>query len=124
MKNRIVSFALALLAILSLALGSSLAAPPRYKVAYLINGALGDLSFYDSGQEGIDRIKKELNAETRTIECNYDPVAYPQALQSVVACGADVIFVVSYGFEDLLMQYADMYPEKKWINLDTVVQNK
>jgi len=124
MKNRIVSFALALLAILSLTLGTSLAAPPRYKVAYLINGALGDLSFYDSGQEGIDRIKKELNAETRTIECNYDPVAYPQALQSVVAWGADVIFVVSYGFEDLLMQYADMYPEKKWINLDTVVQNK
>mgnify|MGYP002388317605 FL=1 len=124
MKNRVVAFALAIIAILSLTLGSSLAAPPKHKVAYIINGALGDLSFYDSGQEGIDRMRKELNAETRTIECNFDPVAYPQALQSAVAWGADVIFVVSYGFEDLLMQYADTYPDKKWINLDTVVENK
>lgn len=124
MKNRVVAFALAIIAILSLTLGSSLAAPPKHKVAYIINGALGDLSFYDSGQEGIDRMRKELNAETRTIECNFDPVAYPQALQSAVAWGADVIFVVSYGFEDLLMQDADTYPDKKWINLDTVVENK
>ncbi len=36
---------------------------------------------------------------------------------------ADTIFVISYGFEDLVKEYADKYPDKRFINLDTVVQN-
>ncbi len=98
------------------------AAPPQ-KVAYIINGALGDLSFYDSGQAGIDRIAKEFKVQTRTIECGFDPARYSQALQAAVQWNADVVFVISYGFEDLLMQYADQYPAKRWINVDTVVEN-
>jgi basic membrane protein A len=35
-----------------------------------------------------------------------------------------VIFVISYGFEDQLMAFADKYPDKIFVNLDTVVQNE
>ncbi|MEA4883179.1 MAG: BMP family ABC transporter substrate-binding protein [Clostridia bacterium] len=124
MRKRLIAMVLVSLMLLPLfASGIAAAAPAPLKVAYIINGALGDQSFYDSGQSGIDRIKKEFGAKTTTIECNFDTAKYPQALQSAVQWNADVIFVISYGYEDLLQQYADNYPTKKWVNIDTVVTN-
>ncbi len=93
------------------------------KAVYLINGALGDNAFYDSGQLGMDAIAEAYGLETRTIECNFDAAQYEPSLKAAVDY-ADVIFVISYGFEDLLMEYADRYPEKIFVNLDTVVQNE
>lgn len=93
------------------------------KVVYLINGALGDNAFYDSGQLGIDRLAADYGVETRTIECNFDAGQYEPALQAAVGY-ADVIFVISYGFEDQLIEFADQYPDKVFVNLDTVVQNE
>lgn len=98
-------------------------APETEKVVYLINGALGDQSFYDSGQLGMERIKTEYGVEIRTIETNFDAGQYEPALQAAVNY-ADVIFIISYGFEDQLMQYADKYPDKIFVNLDTVVKNE
>jgi len=92
------------------------------KVVYLINGSLGDNAFYDSGQLGMDSIKIQYGVETRTIECGFDSAQYEPSLEAAVDY-ADTIFVISYGFEDLLKEYADKFPDKKFINLDTVVQN-
>ncbi len=92
------------------------------KVVYLINGALGDNAFYDSGKLGIDKIAAEYGLETRTIECNFDAGKYEPSLQAAVGY-ADIIFVISYGYEDQLMEYADKYPDKIFVNLDTVVEN-
>jgi basic membrane protein A len=97
-------------------------APKTEKVVFVINGALGDNSFYDSGQRGMDQLAKEYKVETRTIETNFDAGQYEPALQAAVSY-ADVIFVISYGFEDQLKEYADKYPDKIFVNLDTVVQN-
>jgi basic membrane protein A len=97
-------------------------APKTEKVVYLINGALGDNAFYDSGQLGMDKIESEYGVETRTIETNFDAGQYEPALQAAVNY-ADVIFVISYGFEDQLKEYADKNPNKIFVNLDTVVQN-
>ncbi len=93
------------------------------RVAYIINGSLGDQSFYDSGQAGIDRIAADFGVKTTTLETSFDAAKYPQALQSAVQWKADVIFVISYGFEDLVKEYADNNPDIKFINIDTVVQN-
>ncbi|MBN1266974.1 MAG: BMP family ABC transporter substrate-binding protein [Anaerolineales bacterium] len=93
------------------------------KVVYVINGALGDNAFYDSGKAGLDQIAEEYGLETRTIECNFDAGQYEPALQAAINY-ADVIFVISYGFEDQLMEYADSNPDKIFVNLDTVVQNE
>lgn len=93
------------------------------RVVYLINGALGDNAFYDSGQAGIDALAEEYGVETRTIETNFDAGQYEPALQAAVDY-ADVIFVISYGFEDQLMEFADENPEKIFVNIDTVVENE
>lgn len=92
------------------------------KVVYLINGSLGDNAFYDSGQLGMEKIKEKYGVETRTIECGFDAAQFEPALEAAVGY-ADTIFVISYGFEDLVKKYADKYPNTKFINLDTVVQN-
>lgn len=95
-------------------------APKR--VVYLINGALGDNAFYDSGQAGIDALAAEYGVETRTIEANFDAGKYEPSLQAAVGY-ADVIFVISYGFEDQLKEIADKNPDKIFVNIDTVVEN-
>lgn len=92
------------------------------KVVYLINGALGDNAFYDSGQTGIDQLVTDYGVETRTIETNFDAGQYEPSLQAAVAY-ADVIFVISYGFEDQLKEIADNNPDKIFVNIDTVVEN-
>lgn len=98
------------------------ATPKAQKVVYLINGALGDNAFYDSGKAGIDNIAKQYGVETRTIEDNFDSSKFQPSLQAAVDY-ADVIFVISYGFEDQLKEIADKYPDKTFVNIDTVVQN-
>jgi len=92
------------------------------RVVYLINGALGDNAFYDSGQAGIDALAEQYGVETRTIEANFDAGKYEPSLQAAVGY-ADVIFVISYGFEDQLKEIADKNPDKVFVNIDTVVEN-
>ncbi len=92
------------------------------RVVYLINGALGDNAFYDSGEAGIKNIEKNYKVQTRTIECNFDAGKFQPALDAAVQY-ADVIFVISYGFEDQLMAIADKYPNKIFVNIDTIVEN-
>lgn len=113
---------LAMVMVLVTGCGQKAAAPKVQKVVYLINGALGDNAFYDSGKAGIDAIAKQYGVETRTIECNFDAGKYEPALQAAVDY-ADVIFVISYGFEDQLKAMADKYPAKIFVNIDTVVEN-
>jgi basic membrane protein A len=96
--------------------------PKTDKVVYLINGALGDNAFYDSGQKGIDNIKAQYGVETRTIECNFDAGKYEPGLEAATQY-SDVVFVISYAFEDNLKAMADKYPNKIFVNIDTVVQN-
>jgi basic membrane protein A len=98
-------------------------APEAQRVVYLINGALGDNAFYDSGQAGIDQLTEEYDVETRTIETNFDAGQYEPALEAAVTY-ADVIFVISYGFEDQLREIADRNPDKIFVNIDTVVENE
>lgn len=113
--------ALAALLLSACAPAATPAAAPK-RVVYLINGALGDEAFYDSGKAGLDNIAKQYGVETRVIEANFDAAKYEPGLQAAVEF-ADVIFVISYGFEDQLKAVADANPEKIFVNLDTVVQN-
>ncbi|HEX7608271.1 MAG TPA: BMP family ABC transporter substrate-binding protein, partial [Candidatus Cryosericum sp.] len=96
--------------------------PKTDKVVYLINGALGDNAFYDSGQKGIDNIKTQYGVETRTIECNFDAGKYEPGLEAATQY-SDVVFVISYAFEDALKAMADKYPDKIFVNIDTIVEN-
>jgi basic membrane protein A and related proteins len=87
------------------------------KVVYLINGALGDKGFYDSGQEGIKKLEEKYGVTTSTLEGNFD-AAKNQALVDAAFEEGDVIFAISYGFEDALKAAAKAHPDKPVINID------
>ncbi len=86
------------------------------KVVYLINGALGDKGFYDSGQQGMD-VLKAAGAQTRTLEANFDASKY-QNLVDAAFEDADVVFAIAYGFEDPLKAAAKAHPDTPVVNLD------
>ena len=118
----VLALAVALAVPFTLAARGKAEGAPAQKVVYLINGALGDNAFYDSGKAGIDAIAAQYGVQTRTIEANFDAAKYQPSLEAAVAY-ADVIFVISYAFEDQLKEIADKNPGKIFVNLDTVVQN-
>lgn len=123
MKSKLLSLiALAALLLSACAPAATPTAQPK-RVVYLINGALGDEAFYDSGKAGLDNIAQQYGVETRVIEANFDAAKYQPGLQAAVEF-ADVIFVISYGFEDPLKTIADENPDKIFVNLDTVVRNQ
>lgn len=86
------------------------------KIVYLINGALGDKGFYDSGQQGIDAMKAA-GAQTRTLEANFDASKY-QNLVDASFEDADIVFAIAYGFEDALKAAAKANPDTPVVNLD------
>jgi len=122
MKKIIFALLAVVLVVSMVGCSSTAAAPKTTKVVYLINGALGDNAFYDSGQSGMDKLAKDFGVEIRTIQANFDAGQYAPSLEAAVNY-ADVIFVISYGFEDQLKTYADKYPNKIFVNIDTIVQN-
>lgn len=86
------------------------------KVVYLINGALGDKGFYDSGQTGMDALKAA-GAKTRTLEANFDAAKYQNLVDGAFE-DADIVFAIAYGFEDPLKAAAKAHPNIPVINLD------
>lgn len=105
-----------------LVLSSAVFAIDTTKAIFLINGSLGDNSFYDSGEAGMKALAEEFGLDYRTIECGFDSAQYEPGLNAAVQF-ADIIFVISYGYEDILTQYADDFPDRIFVNLDTTVQN-
>ncbi len=87
------------------------------KVVYLINGALGDKGFYDSGESGIKELEKTYNVKSSTLEANFDASKYQSLVDAAFEEG-DVIFAIAYGFEDALKKAAAAHPDKPVINLD------
>ena len=61
------------------------AASPKKRVKLVINGTLGDKSFFDSAQRGMDMIKNELGYEVRTIELGYDRNKWEPGLEDAAA---------------------------------------
>ena len=49
------------------------------KVIFMVNGVLGDKSFFDSAQRGLDQAEKELGVQTKTVETAPDDVALWEA---------------------------------------------
>ncbi|MFH1214555.1 MAG: BMP family ABC transporter substrate-binding protein, partial [Candidatus Neomarinimicrobiota bacterium] len=51
------------------------------KVVYFVNGELGDMSFFDSAQRGIDQAEEDFNVESTTIEAGYNSTLWETALE-------------------------------------------
>jgi len=98
-------------------------AEPVLKVANLINGVLGDKSFFDSAAAGMDLIKAEYGdkVEVKTIEMTYDETKWEPTLLDTADEDWDIIIVGTWQMTEMLQEVAADYPDKKFFIYDTSV---
>ncbi|NLT58631.1 MAG: BMP family ABC transporter substrate-binding protein [Clostridiales bacterium] len=94
------------------------------KVVNLINGTLGDLSFFDSAENGMKMLKQELGDkfEYSTQELSYDNNKWePALLDASEDPTVDVIICGTWQMQEVLEKHADEFPEKTYILYDASV---
>ncbi|MEJ5200707.1 MAG: BMP family ABC transporter substrate-binding protein [Anaerolineales bacterium] len=92
------------------------------KVVNLINGVLGDKSFFDSADRGVTKAKEEFGLEVKTIEAGIDPAKWQPALEDAAANEEyDILICGTYQMSEFLAMVAPKYPDKKFIIYDVSV---
>ena len=89
-------------------------------ILLLINGTLGDKSFFDSAEAGMELIKEKYpEISTKTIEMGTDETKYAAILEENVSSKAyDIIVAGTWQLKDKLQKISDKYPEQKFILFD------
>jgi len=93
----------------------------KVKVVLLVNGTLGDKSFFDSANAGMEIIKNELGCETKVIEMGTDPSKWEPTLVDVSGQDWDLIICGTWQMTENLEKVAPQFPDKKYIIFDTTV---
>ena len=113
--KKLISLALALALALSL-LSLAAAQDALPSVAIVVAGGLGDRSFYDSANSGLEMLKAE-GIRGTVIECKDDASLFEQSLISA-AEGFDFVVAVGWEFWEPLEQIAPELPDTKFIFVD------
>lgn len=106
--------------------GSSAAAPSEdggaYNVCYLVNGNLGDKSFFDSAESGLEQLKADGRITLTTIEMGGTDEDQPKWLETLYEVSEseeyDLIVCGTYQMPDYLKEVATQYPDQKYLIFD------
>jgi basic membrane protein A and related proteins len=128
MKNKLFIF-LSLVLLFSMALTACESAPAVQddddviRVVHLVNGVLGDQSFFDSADRGMQRVMAEFpQVEVNTIEAGIDPARWQAALEDAAANEVyDVMILGTFQMAEFLEMVAPQYPDKYFIIYDVAV---
>ena len=100
--------------------GSASATAKLSSVVSVINGTLGDASFFDSAETGMTKLKAE-GHKTQTIQSDANnPTQWKQNTESVSGKW-DIVVVGTSQMTDILKEIAPKYPNQKYIMYDDVV---
>ena len=86
------------------------------KVAYCMNGTLGDKSFFDSGDAGLKKANADFagKVECTAIEFTYDDTTWQSQLENVFMSEEyDVIIVGTYDMLEMTVALTEEYPDQK-----------
>jgi len=111
-------------ALLLAAVGAQAAAPKR--IVLLINGTVGDKSFFDSAAHGMQMIQQKYGdaVQTKIIEMSYDESKWQPTLEDISGQDWDLIITGTYQMIDLVAQTAPDNPDKKYIVYDGAMDYK
>lgn len=92
------------------------------KVIHLVNGVLGDKSFFDSAERGVRQAEAEFGISVKTIETGIDPATWEAGLADAAANeDYDILIVGTWQMVEYLQNEAPKYPDKKFFIYDTAV---
>ncbi len=94
------------------------------RITLIVNGVLGDKSFFDSAQRGMDRLVSEgYNVEVKTIELGIDPAGWESGLADAMADtdNYDLLIAGTFQMVQFLGARAHQYPDKYFISYDAPV---
>lgn len=117
-KALLIALVLALMAVVTSS--TLLAQDEPLRITYVVNGVLGDKSFFDSGQRGMDMVMDEYDAEVNTVELGIDPANWETGLLDAMSDSEsyDVLITGTFQMIDYLAANAHLYPDKTFIFFD------
>lgn len=117
--KKALSLLLSLMVLLSLT-SFSLAEADAPVVTIVVAGGLGDRSFYDSANAGLEQLKLE-GIDGRVIECKEDSSLYESSLIEAAEV-SDFVVAVGWQFWDYLTVIAPQLPDTKFIFVDNPLE--
>ncbi|WP_341183956.1 BMP family ABC transporter substrate-binding protein [Paenibacillus sp. FSL H7-0756] len=102
--------------------GGGAAAGDKLKVVLLIPGTLGDKSFFDAANNGLQKVKSELGAETKVVEMGADKTKWEPTFNDIAAEDWDVVISGGSEITEMFNATAEANPDKKFINYDTDIE--
>lgn len=99
--------------------GGEAAAGDKLKVVLLIPGTLGDKSFFDAANSGLQKVKDELGAETKVVEMGADKTKWEPTFNDIAAEDWDVVISGGSEITEMFNATAEANLDKKFINYDT-----
>jgi len=91
----------------------------KTKVVLLVPGNLGDKSFFDAANRGMDLLKEQLGAETKVIEMGTDKTKWEPTVNDIASQDWDFILSGGADITEVFNAAAEAYPDKKFIDYDT-----
>ncbi len=92
------------------------------KVIHLVNGTLGDKSFFDSAERGVKKASEDFGFTYKTIEMGSDPAAWQPGLEDAAANeDYDIMVLGTWQMTEFLEQIAGNYPDKRFMIYDSAV---
>lgn len=113
--------ALSTLAIAAMAVPAAAEAEVR-NVVYIVNGNLGDKSFFDSAEAGLKQLEADGRITLNTIELGGTAQDQPKWLETLYEVSDsmeyDLVVCGTYQMPDYLKEVAEAYPDQKYLIFD------
>jgi basic membrane protein A len=94
----------------------------RPKIKFVINGGLGDKSFFDSAYAGLEKVRDELGYELQMVELGSDRTKWEFGFEDAAAAEDYDIFVAgTFDVTGYIGQLAPEHPDKKFWVFDAPV---
>ncbi len=90
------------------------------KVGLVLAGGLGDRSFYDSSNAGVERAGKELGIEFKVYECRNDPTLIKDQMVEASET-SNIVVAVGFEFYDVVQEMAAAFPDIEYIYVDSAI---
>ncbi|MCT9077476.1 BMP family lipoprotein [Streptomyces fulvoviolaceus] len=94
----------------------------KTRIKLVVNGGLGDKSFFDSAYAGLKRAEKDLGYELKVVELGSDRTKWEPGFEDAAAADDyDILAAGTFEVTDYIGELAPQYPDKKFWVFDAPV---